>query len=193
MFLFASNSENNAVSFGCDDVRTNLIQVEYNSSDIRTGAVLRGSHLPHAVGVHRNALGAVVADRVREVQQYAIRIRGSVNGRLNRSTDRDFDPQVGSLSGSGHFPHRDRDRILCRSTRPQKQCDPKMFLSCRHSLSTLAGAPLAAWGIFGYRAKPRIRRGPERDRDLARIHLLPYFTESATPASLDHLDDTDNS
>jgi hypothetical protein len=92
VLFLASHCENDAVSLGRDDVWTNLIEIENDASDIWRSAVLRSSNLPHAVGVDRDILCAVVADRVREIQQDAIRVHRSVNFRLNRGTDGDFDP-----------------------------------------------------------------------------------------------------
>lgn len=91
MFL-ASHGENDCVSLGGHDVGANFIQVENDSGHEWGGAVLRSSDLPHAIGVHGDVLRVAIADRVREIQQDAVRTHRSVNFRLNRGTDCDFDP-----------------------------------------------------------------------------------------------------
>jgi hypothetical protein len=90
VLLLASHRQNNAVALGSDNVRANLIQIEHNSSDVRSGAVLRRPDLPHAVGVHRDTFRVVVTDRVRKIQQDAFRIHRRIHRWLYRGTDRDF-------------------------------------------------------------------------------------------------------
>ena len=89
--LLASHRQNNAVAFGRYNVRADLVQIEHNSSDVGSRAVLRRPDLSHAVGVHRDTLRAVVTDRVRKIQQDAVRVRRRIYRWLYRSTDRDFD------------------------------------------------------------------------------------------------------
>jgi hypothetical protein len=50
------------------------IEVENNSSDKRTGAVLASAHSPYSVGMNRDALNVVVADGVRKIEQNAVRV-----------------------------------------------------------------------------------------------------------------------
>jgi hypothetical protein len=92
MLFLASNGENNAVALSSDHVGANFVQVENDAGDVWTGAMLRGSDLAHAIGVHRDILRAAVADRVREIQQDAVWIHRSINLGFNRGADCDFDP-----------------------------------------------------------------------------------------------------
>lgn len=90
--LLAGHGENDGVSLGCHYIRANLIQIENDSRDVWSGAMLRSSNLPHSVGVHRDILRVAVADRVREIQQDTVWIHRRINVGLNRGTDCDFDP-----------------------------------------------------------------------------------------------------
>jgi hypothetical protein len=90
--LAARNGQDNGIALGGYDVGVNLIHIENHSRDKGSGAVLRGSDLPHTVRVDCDLAGAVVADRVRKIQQDSVRIDRSINLGLDRSTDCDFDP-----------------------------------------------------------------------------------------------------
>jgi hypothetical protein len=92
LLLFSRNRENDAVPLGRHCVRPYLIQVENDTTDIRLGAVLRSSDLPYAIGMHRDVLGVVEADCVRQIQQDSVRIDRGIHLGLDRSTDCDFDP-----------------------------------------------------------------------------------------------------
>jgi hypothetical protein len=90
--LLASHSKDDAISLGRHNVRADFIQIENDASDVWGSAMLRGSNLAYAIGVHRHTFRAVVADGVRDIQEDPIRIYRSINLRLNRRTDGDLDP-----------------------------------------------------------------------------------------------------
>ena len=69
VLVFARDRENDAGSLRRYDVRTDLIQIKNDASDVRSGTVLGGSDLAHAIGANRDVPGAGVTDRVRKIQQ----------------------------------------------------------------------------------------------------------------------------
>jgi hypothetical protein len=92
VLFLASHSQDDAVSLSSYNVWANLIQIEDDTSDVWTGAMLRSSDLAYAIGVHRDIFRAAVTDRVREIQQDAVWIHRSINLGLDRGADCDFDP-----------------------------------------------------------------------------------------------------
>jgi len=52
VLLLARHGQNNAIALGRHNVWANLIQIEHNSSDVGSSAVLGRSDLSHAVGAH---------------------------------------------------------------------------------------------------------------------------------------------
>jgi len=122
-----------------------LIKIENDSSNERTGAVLAGPHPLHSIGIHGDILDLVVAGRIGKIEQDPIGINRGFNRGYYRSTQSDFNAQVAAFSRRRHTLHRHRPGgVLCRGTRQQEHQGPNLFLNCRHSLLTLAGAPPAA-------------------------------------------------
>jgi hypothetical protein len=74
VLVFAGDGENDGGSFGGYDVGADLVHIKNHTGDVRSSAVLCGSDLAHAICMDRDVPGAVVADRVRKVQQNAVRI-----------------------------------------------------------------------------------------------------------------------
>jgi hypothetical protein len=77
--VFAGDGENDGGSFGGHDVGADLVHIKNHTGDVRSGAVLGGSDLAHAIRMDCDVFGAVVADRVRKVQQNAVGILRGFN------------------------------------------------------------------------------------------------------------------
>jgi hypothetical protein len=143
-FISRFNCQDDGVSFGGYNVGVDLIEIEDDSRDERLRAVLRSAYLAHTIHVYRNISRTVAADCVRKIQQDAIWLRGRLNRGLDWSAERNLYAQIGTFSRGGHMLHRRRAGILCRGARQQEHRNRKMFVDCRHSSLTLAGAPPAA-------------------------------------------------
>lgn len=137
--------DDNSVSLCLNRVRMWLIEVEDYSRNQRTRTVQASAHPAHTNRIHRDTPHSVIRVGIRKIQQNPVRIRSRLKRRLHRSTQGDFHAQVRPVQCRGQGLHCRRARIvLRRGTRQQEHQSPEMFLNCRHSLLTLAGAPPAA-------------------------------------------------
>lgn len=138
------NCQDDCVAFGGYNIRMNLIQIENDPRDEWIRAVLSSAHLAHTIQMHRNIFEILVADRVWKIQQDAVWVDRCLNRGFDWTAEGNLYAQIRSFSCCGHVLHRRRTSILCRSARQQEHRNRKMFLDCRHSSLTLAGAPPAA-------------------------------------------------
>ncbi len=138
------DAQDDAIAFGRDGVKVNLVKIHHDSSDQRQGAMLAGSHLANTIVVDRNCLRRRPRNRVGKIQQDPVRLHGCIHRGRHRSAESDFHAHIGAFAGDRNILHASRREgpVLCRCTGCEDQYCPKMFLNYHHSQLALSDAPL---------------------------------------------------
>jgi len=143
--LDRADRDDDLVPIRLHGVGMSLIEIENHARNERAGAVLPGTHSPHSVHIDRKTSYRVVGTSIGKVEQNPVGIRRGAERRFYRAAESNFHAQLRSLASRGHALQRRWPRCVLRlGARQQEHQSPEMFLSCHHSVLTLAGAPLAA-------------------------------------------------
>lgn len=90
--------QNDTTAVGSERVRMRLIEIDYDPSYKRFGAVLAGANPENAIHIYRDVLCVVSADYAGKVKQDPVWIFSRLNRWRHGSTELDFDAQAAALS-----------------------------------------------------------------------------------------------
>jgi hypothetical protein len=131
-----AHHNNDEVAFHLHRVGMSLIKVENNSGNKRSGTESAGSHPAHSIRMDWNTPDVVVAGSVRKIEQNPVRMDRRRSRGFDRSTERDFDPQITLFSCRDDTLHpRTTRAVLCRRTGQQERQRRNMFLNHSHNFA----------------------------------------------------------
>ncbi len=141
-----TNGQRDPGPVGFQQVGANLVEIYNHPGDGRIGAIQAHAHGAHAVIVDRDMFLPGSRQGIGQLEHQPVGVTGSNDGGIDRCAERDLDAHAVAVAHYFHILHRGgaRGRALPRCQRHQQQENSKLSLYCRHSLSSLAGAPLAA-------------------------------------------------